>query len=275
MPQRVIDERSANIAPQRSTREAYKEMLNVMEAVILRDIRSRFFNHGLGFLIVPLLPLGHMGILLLVYTVTGRQAVFGEDMLLFFATGIIPALGFSYLSRYMSISLLANKAMTSFPVVKVLDIVLARAFLELMGINLAVMIMVAVLVFAGSDVVPRDPVSAIEAYTLTILLGVGVGMVISVFASIVPFVATVYALFTVIFYLSSDGPIYLGVFPEQIVYAASWNPVFHAVQWLRSAYYPTYPTEFLDKTYLVGWAIGSLVIGLFLERFLRKSILNG
>lgn len=54
--------------------DALIEKKHVMTAVILRDMRSRFFNHGLGFLIVSLWPLAHMIILIGLYTAMGRKA---------------------------------------------------------------------------------------------------------------------------------------------------------------------------------------------------------
>ncbi|MGF6178466.1 ABC transporter permease [Ensifer sp. 4252] len=253
----------------------FRQMMNVMHAVILRDIRSRFFNHGLGFLIVPLLPLAHVGLLLTIYHVTNREVVFGDDLQLFFATGLAPALGFNYLSRFMSVSLQANKGMTAFPVVRVLDIMLARAFLEFMGMNLAIFVLLIALTISGSDIFPRDPAAALQAYAVTMTMGVGVGIIISVFAAIWPLAALFWALFIVVLYLASDGPIYLHAFPGSVLQAASWNPVFHAVQWVRSAYYPGYPTEYLDKTYLISWAFASVAVGLLLERLLKRQILRG
>ncbi len=59
-----------------------------MTAVILRDMRTRFFNHGLGFLIVSLWPLAHMLILLMIYSLTGRRTPFGDSLYVFFALGL-------------------------------------------------------------------------------------------------------------------------------------------------------------------------------------------
>ncbi|PZR50261.1 MAG: capsular biosynthesis protein, partial [Stutzerimonas stutzeri] len=76
--------------------DALREKRNVMTAVMLRDMRTRFFNHGLGFLVVSLWPLAHMVILLLIYTLMGRTAPFGDSLPVFFATGLIPTLTFMY-----------------------------------------------------------------------------------------------------------------------------------------------------------------------------------
>ncbi|WP_411034047.1 ABC transporter permease [Shinella sp. BYT-45] len=255
-------------------RDALQQKLNVMHAVILRDIRSRFFNHGLGFLIVPLFPVSHVILLLGVYSIVGRAAVFGDDLLLFFATGLVPALTFMYVSRFMSISLLANKSMMAFPVVRLLDIVLARAFLEIMGIVISLFIMFVFLVSFGTNPYPTNPSQALEAFLYTIVLALGLGIIASVISSIAPVFSMIYSLSMIVFYLSSGAPIYLYSFPEQLVHACAWNPLFHSVQWIRSAYYLGYPTQDIDKTYLIGFSIVSVALGLFLERILRPYILN-
>ncbi|WP_052728239.1 ABC transporter permease [Ensifer aridi] len=257
-----------------SVQKALMQKINVMHAVIMRDIRSRYFNHGLGFLIVPLFPVTHVAVLLIVYSVMGRTSAFGDDLRLFFATGLMPALAFTYLSRFMSVSLLTNKSMMAFPVVRLLDIVLARAFLEFMGIIIALLIMFVFLLSFGSDPIPTYPSKALAALFFTVLLALGCGIVASVISAIAPMFAMVYALSMIIFYLSSGAPIYLHSFPEQVIYACSWNPVFHAVEWIRSAYYLGYPSQFLDRMYLIGCAIGSVAIGLLMERLLRPQILS-
>lgn len=254
---------------------AIARKLNVMHAVILRDIRSRYFDHGLGFLIVPLFPVAHMVILLIIYKIVDRQAVFGDDLVLFFATGLIPVLTFNYVSRFMSISVLANKSMLAFPAVRLLDIVLARSVLELVAIVMSILIVLIILVSVGSNPVPRSMEDAAFAILCVAVLSIGVGIVVSVITAIFPFFAMFYALFTAIIYLSSGAPIYLHAFPDIAIYYCSFNPAFHAVEWVRAAYYLGYSEQYLSKTYLIAWGCGSLAVGLLMERLLRRQILNG
>lgn len=245
-----------------------------MHAILLRDIRSRFFNHGLGFLIVPLFPLAHIMMLLIVYTILNRAAPFGDDLRLYFATGLIPVITFMYVSRFMSASIIANRSLMAFPVVRLLDIVLARALLELMGMGLSVFMIFNILFWTGSAPYPLDPTQAVLALMTTAVLAIGMGIIVSVICAIVPFFALVYSLSLVILYLSSGGPIYVNALPSQILEIIAWNPAFHICSWMRSAFYIGYPDAYLDKQYLVGWAIGSLVIGLLMERLLRQFILR-
>ncbi|WP_457587906.1 ABC transporter permease [Ensifer canadensis] len=253
---------------------ALRRQRNVMHAVILRDIRSRYFNHGLGFLVVPLFPVAHIIILLAIYSATGRQAIFGEDLALFFATGLFPALTFTYISRFMSVSVVANKNMLSFPAVHLLDIMIARSFLEFIGIMFSMFLIYIILISIGSDPVPRFPATALLAITFTTLLSIGVGIVVSVISAMFPMFPMGYGLSMIIIYLTSGAPIYLHGFPEQVVYYCSFNPVFHAVEWMRTAYYLGYPSAELDKTYLIMWGLLSVAIGLLMERYLKEIILR-
>lgn len=275
MPRELAETAARSTTAHVSVVTAMQRKLNVMHAVILRDIRSRYFNHGLGFLLVPLLPVAHVTMLLTIYKFMNRDAAFGDDLVLFFATGLIPALTTIYVSRYMSVSVLANKNMLAFPAVHLLDIILARSLLEIAGIIISIFMLITLLLSLGVDPVPRRMDDALWALVLAAILGVGVGIIVSVITSIFPFFALLYGLFTAVIYLSSSGPIYLHTFPPQVVDAASYNPVFHAVEWMRSAYYTGYPTQNLDKRYLVVWAFGSVAVGLVLERLLKRNVLNG
>ncbi|OCP18578.1 MULTISPECIES: ABC transporter permease [unclassified Ensifer] len=246
-----------------------------MSAVILRDVRTRFFDHGLGFLLVPLWPLGHMLILLSIYTFSGRQAPFGESLNVFFLTGLIPTMLFMYVSRFMSMSLILNKPMLAFPVVRALDIMAARAFLETIGAALTLALITIVMLLSGDDPFPFDWEQAVYAYLATLLLAVGVGTIVGVLVMVTNLVATAYALFLILLYIGSGTLFVASSLPDQIAIPLSWNPVLQAVEWMRTAYFETYSDKLISKTYLIGFGLTALFIGLALERLLRMRLLEG
>jgi capsular polysaccharide transport system permease protein len=64
-----------------------------------------------------------------------------------------------------------------------------------------------------------------------------------------------------------SGIFYLIEFlPPGARYVMSFNPMMHAIALFRTGFYPGYPTLLLDTTYLTYCAIGSVVLGLVLER---------
>src|SRR5277367_3631305 len=105
-----------------------KAQFRIVVALMLHDIRSRFGGNALGFVGMGICwPLLHMLLALTIFSLTGRTAPYGDSTALWFATGVVPFLGFQYMSRFIVLGLIMNRSLLSFPVVKVSDIVFAGA----------------------------------------------------------------------------------------------------------------------------------------------------
>ncbi|WP_165352737.1 ABC transporter permease [Loktanella sp. IMCC34160] len=263
------------ISRRQSMLAALAEQRNIMGAVILRDLRTRFFNHGLGFLIVPAFPFVHLFALLLLHNLAGSEYAYGEDANVFLATGLIPTLSFMYVSRFMGLSLLMNRPMLAYPIIGMLEVVFARAILEILGAVWMAAAVISVLYAVGSDPLPADPVQAFLAFCTTLLLSVSVGLLVALVTAVFETFVTVWALTLILFYIASGSLFVVSLLPAQAVRILAWNPVLHCTEWMRTAYYPSYPEQVLDKGYLLAVAFGALVLGLAAERALRRRILGG
>lgn len=242
---------------------------NVMKAVMLRDMRTRFFNHGLGFLVVVLWPLAHMMILLFFYSLLGRTAPYGDSLMLFFATGLVPTLAFMYVSRMMVFSIMVNRPMLSFPAIRITDIIFGRATLEILGSFLMAAFVILLFYFLHEPFVPVDIPNAVAALSATLFLALGIGFLVSLAAAIYPAAAIAYTLFVITVYILSGTLFVPSSMPASVISILSWNPVLHGVEWMRSAYFLGYPTQVLDKGYMLGFAACSLLTGLAVERGTR------
>lgn len=247
----------------------------VIWAIILRDIRTRFFGHGLGYLVAIAWPLAHILILLIVYQFIGRTAPYGTSLSLFFATGLAPFMSFSYMSRFISMSLMMNRPLLQLPAVKVTDLVLGRAILELLASCCMVLLLLGILYVIGVDVVPVDIVQAYAAFGSALLLGLGFGVVNAILAIAIPGWYLAWVLILIILYLSSGILFVADSMPAGLRYLASFNPAFHAVEWMRMAYFEGYTASALDKGYILAWGCGTLFAGLLVERLIRGRLLQG
>lgn len=54
----------------------------------------------------------------------------------------------------------------------------------------------------------------------------------------------------------------------------SWNPLLHAIDWFRAGFFASYEPHWLDRRYLVLSAVLAALIGLALERGLRRRLLS-
>ncbi|MEO0635846.1 MAG: ABC transporter permease [Pseudomonadota bacterium] len=259
---------------QRGFGDGLREMINVMGAVILRDIRSRYFNHGLGFLLVPMWPFVHMTVLMVIYAAMGRGTPYGDDSFVFFATGLLPTLMYLYTSRFMATSMLENKPMLSFPIVRLLDIVLARAFLEILAALMSCLLVFVALLALGSDPYPYDAFEAVMAFVVTAIFAVGSGLLVSCIVLRMPMFSLIWAFICIMFYLASGAIFLTADLPQEVGRIAALNPLMHSVDWMRSAFYPGYPTPYLDKGYLIACSVFVIFLGLLAERNLRALLLR-
>ncbi|WP_375461079.1 ABC transporter permease [uncultured Enterovirga sp.] len=247
----------------------------VIRALMLRDIRTRFFGHGLGYLISIAWPLAHLTLLIVIYYFTGRVAPYGDSLLLFFATALVPTISFMYISRFIMLAALVNKPLVHFPVVKIVDLFLARGVLEVFASCIMTLVVMGTLYCLGIDVVPPKPLEAGYALLASFLLAFGLGFLMGLIAMALPGIVIAYTLVTIVLYITSGVLFVADELPAAARYALSWNPIFHGVEWMRTAYYLGYRAEALDKAYLISFGIGSLFIGLITERLVRGKMLGG
>ncbi|TXL75681.1 hypothetical protein FHP25_13595 [Vineibacter terrae] len=244
----------------------------VIVAIMLRDIRTRFFGHGVGYLVMIGWPLVHILILLAIFTLLGRSTPYGESLTLFFATGLVPFMAYSYISRWTMMALIFNKALLAFPVIKTLDVLFARTLLEALGHFCSIILLLFILWMFGIDFMPMDLVQACYALGAAMLLGAGFGIVNGIIAMAVPTWGTGYALVIVAMYMISGIYFVPSAMPEIVRYLLSFNPVLQTVEWMRSAYYEGYST-ILDKSYAIWFGLVHISVGLVIERFVRGHLL--
>ncbi|CAN7684085.1 capsular biosynthesis protein [Rhizobium rhizogenes] len=246
-----------------------------MIAVILRDMRTRFFNHGLGFMLVALWPLVHMGVLISIHTVSSHSApLYGESAALFYATGLVPTLTFMYVSRFMGLSVIMNRPMLAFPEVKVLDVMMGRALLEIIASCITLTLIITILWALGQNPFPYDLNRAVGAYLATILLAYGCGTLIGVISLFMPFIVTLYQLTLITLYVSSGTMFVASNLPDPLSGPLSYNPVLVCVEWMRTAFYESYSDKLVSKEYVLAFGVVTLCLGLGVERLFRRQLLE-
>lgn len=249
--------------------------MRIIYALMLRGIRTRLFGNGLGFIGFSVLwPLVHMLAIMTIHSMLGRIVPVGDSALLFFATGLMPFMAFTYISRWTMLGMLFDRPLLAFPIVKVTDLLFARVILEILGSCITALSLIGVLWVAGVDFMPRDVVQAGCALAASMLLGAGVGIINAIITLAIPMWFTGYALIIILVYLGSGILFDPDKFPLVIQHYLALNPVLQAVEWLRSAYYPDYGSAILDKTYLLAWCLCTICGGLVLERIIRGRLVS-
>lgn len=257
-----------------SLSELLKAQWRVLLALMLRDIKTRFTGGYWGFVVMILWPLSHSFIITMLSVFAGRTAPYGESTALWFATGTVPAIAFMYMARFTMMGIIMNRPLMGFPVVKVTDILFARALLEILCATLVILLTMMILAFMGVDFMPLDTVQACSAVGGALLLGFGFGILNAILAGAFNGWVFGYVLFQLSMWFASGVMFVPESLPEVARYWLSFNPLLHLVLWMRSAYFEGYGSLMLDRAYVLEWGLTSTAAGLLLERLIRGRLMR-
>ncbi len=251
---------------------AFLQHARVIHALMLRDIKTRFGATYFGFAVGLLIPLAHIGIILSIYIFMGRRAPLGTDVAAYLSTAIVPFVVWSYAHQKVMQAFGQNRALTAFPVVKFIDIFIARAFVEILNSILIVTIVMIVLPMMGVDTFIFQSKTVLCAVMLGFMLGVSTGAVFGVFSILIPSVLIVGILFIPTYWVTSGVFFIPEALPEVVRNIVRLFPLSHIVDILRMGFYPSYVSDYPSSLYIIGSIIANVILALSIDRFLRPAL---
>jgi len=244
----------------------------VVHAIVLREIRTRFGEHKLGYLWALLEPITVILTFYGLFTIANRPAPAGMDVFSFITTGFVPYQLFASTARRVAEAINGNQALLYYPPVQPLDLVIARAVLEaatLAGVFLALMLLHALYL---QELRIDSALTTLCGLVLAWLLGSAVGLVfccLSQFSNVVdrargPLLRPLFWISGIFFTAES--------LPDHLRGVALGNPILHAIELVRAGWFSSYGADHVDIVYLLEWIGGTALIGLVLERVVRRRI---
>jgi len=246
--------------------------LQVVYALLLRETKTRFGASHLGYLWAMVPSAAWILMFAGMYRIFGRLAPPGTSTMGFLATGIVTFSAFRETATRCMSAIEANKGLLFYPQVRPLDLVVARAVLEI-----ATHVILMVLFLGGAaliDGVPRinSMLETLVGLGLASGLGASLGLVccgLSVYAQ------TVERVFgTVMRFIFWTSALFhpLESLPKAGRDVLLWNPVAHTVETVRSGWFPGYDARHVNVWYPLVWILGLTFFGLSLERMARRRL---
>jgi capsular polysaccharide transport system permease protein len=262
--------------PQRPTpgwRERGRTQRRIIAALIIRETRTRFADAKLGYGWALIEPILHITLLSVTFAVLMHgQPPIGTQFFVFYYTGLIPYHIFVHASSSMSHAITGNGPVLQLPPVTTFDVIAARGLLEIITDLIVAAILLVGFGAIGLASMPDDLWGPAMALLVTAAFGCGCGYVNAVLTVFFRSWDKAYAQVTRVLYFIS-GIFYVpGMMPDWARDALAWNPLLHAIDWFRAGFFESYQPHWLDRSYLVGVAILSLLGGLGLERLLRRKL---
>lgn len=239
---------------------------------MLRDMRTRFGGSYWGYVVVVLWPVAHIFLMVAIMAFRNLPSPMGNSPILFVATGAVPALVFQYTSREAMKAIIVNKPLMYYPQVKAFDIMIARFIVETIKGFQGLIIIIFILMLLGVNPVPENIPTAVCAYTMALLLGLGMGAVNIGIMSFFPGWLWGYIVITISIYATSGLFFLPNMLPSEMYDLMKWNPMVQIIEWVRIAYNPNLGIE-VDYFYVLVWGWGTLCIGLLMERIVVRRFL--
>jgi len=256
-------------------RLALGNQFNVLSALLAREARMRHGqNFALGYLASGIEPLIIVGTIGLLFSALSRTPPYGSSLLLFIGTGVFPIYLFIHASLRLRQPLNAVAQRQRFPIERPFDHILVHALLHVLsGTLVAVLFFGSLYLFFGVNAaIPGEPVTAIVALLVVLLLGIATGICNSVIARILPAWDLIWPAIARAS-LHFSGPYFVAAYlPPGSRWYFALNPVIHGVNWFRHAFYPFYPNQLTDHAYILTVAVGLLFLGLLLEAGTRRHL---
>ena len=244
----------------------------VVHALALRETRTRFGAHQIGYLWAVLEPVLMVVTFIVVFMVVDRPAPDGMDLFSFMTTGILPYVVFANSLNQVANSISGNKALLFYPHVQPLDLVIARSLLELVTGAAILVALMGTHALWTQELLIDQPLEVIGGWFFAGMLGTGFGLIFCALAEYSNVVDRARGpLMRPMFWIS-------GVFftvdhvPESMRETALINPLLHCTEMFRAGWFAEFDADFADTGYVLLWIVVLGFVGLALERNVRRRI---
>lgn len=231
---------------------AWRAQVNVIHALTIRELHTRFGRENIGFLWMMVEPLLFAGLVAIIWRFMKGESEHGVRMVAFAVSGYIPITLFRHgVSRSVAV-FTANSSLLYHRQIKILDFLIARFVIEVLGGMMAYVFAAGVLMYFGEFPVPADVGLLISGWILYSMFCFSLCLVIAPLSEIsevlekfIPVTTYIMipfsGLFTLASWLTPNLRQYLllspfvngmemmrkGIWGDQITaYYNIWNPIF-------------------------------------------------
>ncbi|WP_439547551.1 ABC transporter permease [Sandarakinorhabdus sp.] len=255
-----------------SLRKGWNIQTRVIGALMLRELTTRYGRENIGFLWIIVEPLLFALLVGLLWRVMKGPIEYGVDIVVFVVSGYIPLVFFrSSLSRSVN-SFTANGSLMYHRQIKILDLILVRFFIELIGHMMAYLFVALVLGAFGMFPVPYDIGFLLLGWGYYALFTFAICLVVAplsetneILEKFIPVTAYLMVPFSGAFFIVSA----LSKEAAQIVL---YSPPVHGMEMMRYGLFGPSVDPQYDFIYPLQFSLPCMVLGLLLCRVIRKRL---
>ncbi|CAM3454045.1 MULTISPECIES: ABC transporter permease [Halomonas] len=253
----------------RRARTPWQVTRSVWYAMFVREALSRTMGDRMGWFWMIFEPVAFVGIMIAVRSfIRGDRLVVNAEFIPWLIAGL---LGFGLVREGMMRGMGAidgNKSLFAYRQVQPIDPVLVRGFLEGALRSFVFLIFIGGGLMLGLDMYPDNAIRVLAAWLSLWSLGLGLGLVTSVAATLVPEVGKVIRMLSLPLMILSGVIMPLNSLPHWLLKYLMLNPIPHGLETLRLGFFEDYQVVH-GTSMLYFWLFTFTLIALGLLMHLR------
>lgn len=256
-------------------RSAWAITISVWRALFLRDAIFRLFSRRGAWVWLILEPILQIAFLIFIFTAIRLRVIGGIDTALWLLAGM---LGFFMFRRTMNAGMAGiqmSKALFTYRQVQPVDTVLVRSVTE--GV---LMFIISLIIFLGAailglNVIPDNFFGVLYGVFTLWLMGLGVGLLMSVPKVIVAEIGDVFNILMTPLYLLSGAIIPIAGLPSPYKEWLLINPIAHSLELIRISFASHYiGISELDRLYPLVFGLVLVLLGLVIHRIFKRKVIE-
>jgi capsular polysaccharide transport system permease protein len=255
-----------------SLKQGWNIQVRVIAALLIRELTTRFGRENIGFLWVMAEPLLFAVLVGLLWRLTKGPQEYGLDIIAFVVSGYIPLVLFrSSVSRAVS-SFTANSSLMYHRQITVLDLILVRFLIELIGHMMAYLFIALILGALGFFPIPYDLGFLILGWVYYALFTFAVTLVIAPLSEMSEVLEKIVGV-SVYLMIPFSGAFYLvGSLYTNAASLVLWSPPVHGMEMMRYGIFGPAVNPQYDLIYPFKFILPCMLLGLTLCRIARREL---
>ena len=256
----------------RKLREGWAVQIRVIHALMIRELTTRFGRENIGFLWIMVEPLMFAVMVGVIWRLTKGPEEHGMNIIAFVVTGYIPITLFRHCVARSVAAFTANGSLLYHRQVKILDFIIVRFIIEVLGGMMAYVFIAALLIACDEFPVPHNIGLFIAGWSLYALFCFSLCLVIAplsemseVLEKFVPVTTYVMLPFSGLFYMVS------WMKPEVREYILL-SPFVNGMEMMRKGIWGDQITAYYNVWNPIVCSAVAAVIGLALCRRVRRTL---
>jgi capsular polysaccharide transport system permease protein len=247
-------------------RSSLKIQLDVLWALILREIITRYGRHNIGFLWLFVEPMTFTLGVTALWSLTGMHHGSDLPITAFGLTGYSTVLLWRNMPGRCIAALAPNSVLMYHRNVRPMDIFMSRLILEAAGATMSFTILGVIFILLGWVEAPEDVFKVLGGWLLTAWFGASLGLLLGAWSEQSEMVEKIWHPAAYLLFPMSGAAFMVDALPPRVQTAVLWLPMVHGTEMIRDGFFGSHIKAHYSASFMALICMILSVLALGLER---------